>query len=519
MLREFRDSFRRPAPFGALKASAIKCGDEQSLWAFDRDVIAMALPDSRACWPVAACAAVFVFFGMMLAKSESVMYIGFMDMLHINREEASWPLTIAIIMSQLSGPLYGLLGLWLSDRILLVAGALLCALPVMACALAQSLGLVVFLYGVLYGLGVACEELLPFTVVARHFVRYRGTAMGLLFVVTAMSGFISPVIVEALRQAFDFRVALLILGALQLNMLFGCIFVDRVPRNDDNCSRGRSGSELPKSQLLVRRPRRSSFQAASFAHSCSKSLVESFTTTRSIPPSLRPHEADSLLEKCESPSRRLARNMRSLVSAKFLHVAASRAVSLFVLSSFLLTAVDFGSDNGFSGYEAVALVTVSAVGDLVSRIGTGLILDSKVISGDALMLWSFAIQAASLAVMALSKHYWILLASCFFTGLTGGGRIFACTVMVAELFDERSLPLSLGVTNFIAGIICLARPPLIGYIRDVMGSYDPLYISFAVTNAVFTITWTISLCWQKCHRRREWHFIDGFEGEEQETRN
>ncbi|KAL1437907.1 hypothetical protein MTO96_048594 [Rhipicephalus appendiculatus] len=28
----------------------------------------MALPDSRACWPVAACAAVFVFFGMMLTK-------------------------------------------------------------------------------------------------------------------------------------------------------------------------------------------------------------------------------------------------------------------------------------------------------------------------------------------------------------------------------------------------------------------------------------------------------------------
>lgn len=477
----------------------------------------MALPDSRACWPVAACAAVFVFFGMMLTKSESVMYIGFMDMLHINREEASWPLTIAIIMSQLCGPLYGLLGLWLSDRVLLVAGALLCALPVMACVLAQNLGLLIFLYGVLYGLGVACEELLPFTVVARHFVRYRGTAMGLLFVVTAVSGFVSPLIVEALRQAFDFRVALLILGALHLNMLFGCIFVDRVPRSDDNCPRGRSGSEVSKPPAVVRRPRGSSFQAASFAHSCSKSIVESFTAARSTPPTLRPQEADSLLEK--SPSKRLARNMRLLVSPQFLHVAASRAVSLFVLSSFLLTAVDFGTDNGLGGYEAVALVTVSAVGDLVSRIGTGLILDSKVISGDALMLWSFAIQATSLAVMALVKHYWILLASCFFTGVTGGGRIFACTVMVAELFDERSLPLSLGITNFVAGILCLARPPLIGYIRDVMGSYDPLYIAFAVTNAVFTVTWTVSLCWRKCHRKREWLLIESFTDEEQETRN
>ncbi|KAL3207614.1 hypothetical protein MRX96_010090 [Rhipicephalus microplus] len=438
----------------------------------------MALPDSRACWPVAACAAVFVFFGMMLTKSESVMYIGFMDMLHVNREEASWPLTIAIIMSQLTGPLYGLLGLWLSDRILLVTGALLCALPVMACALVQSLGLVIFLYGVLYGLGVACEELLPFTVVARHFVRYRGTAMGLLFVVTAVSGFVSPLIVEALRQAFDFRVALLILGVLQLNMLFGCIFVDRVPRSDGDCRRGRRGSQLPKSPAVVGRPRRSSFQAASFAHSCSKSIVESLTA-RSTLPDVRPHEADSLLEKCESPSKRLARNMRSLVSAQFLHVAASRAVSLFVLSSFLLTAVDFGSDNGLGGYEAVALVTVSAVGDLDlqdrHRLDSGLEGDQR---GR-----SYALEL---------RHPGSL------TGCHG-----------AAWASQTSLP----------GIICLARPPLIGYIRDVMGSYDLLYISFAVTNAVFTITWTVSLCWHTFHKKREWQHIDGFEGEEQETQN
>lgn len=480
----------------------------------------MALPDSRACWPVAACAAVYVFFGMMLFKSESVLYLGFMDMLHVNREEASWPLTVALIMSQLLGPLYGLLGLWLSERILMVAGALLCALPVMACALADSLGLVIFLYGALYGLGVACEELLPFTVVARHFVRYRGTAMGLLFVVTAASGFVSPLIVEALRQAFTFPTALVILGALELNMLFGCIFVDRVPRSDDSASRDDDSQASMPPLPNIKRPRRSSFQKASFAQSCSKSLVESFTIPRPNPAVPRHHEADSLLKKSATPSTALARNLRSLVSVPFLHVAASRAASMFVLSSFLLTAVDFGSDNGLAGYEAVALVTVSAVGDLASRIGTGLILDFKVLSGEALMLLSFAVQAVSLAVMAIWKQYWVLLTSCFFTGLMGGGRIFGCTIMVAELFDERSLPLSLGVTNFIAGIICLARPPLIGYVRDSLGSYDLLYIAFAATNAVFTVTWAVTLCCKRCRRRREWKLVDSFaDGIYEETQN
>ncbi|KAH8038303.1 hypothetical protein HPB51_000735 [Rhipicephalus microplus] len=89
---------------------------------------------------------------------------------------------------------------------------------------------------------------------------------------------------------------------------------------------------------------------------------------------------DPLLRVNESASRKLVRSLLSLASVPFLHVAASRAVSIFMLSSFLLTAVDFGTDNGLAGYKAVALVTASAIGDLVSRVGTGLLLDTKVSS-------------------------------------------------------------------------------------------------------------------------------------------
>lgn len=480
----------------------------------------MALPDTKACWPVAACAAIYVFFGMMLAKSESVIYVGFMDMLHANREDASWPLTLAIITSQLAGPLYGLLGLWLSDRVLLIAGALLCSLPVMACALTKSLGLIIFLYGVLYGLGVACEEVLPFTVVARHFVRLRGTAMSLLFVVTAVSGFVSPLLVEMLRENLEFPTALVILGALELNMLFGCIFVNRVPPNSDSRDGGDDDEEddviTDAPAPPARRSRTSSFRTASLAQSCSKEFVESLTSPRLIPRAQRPHEADSLLPQSESGWKKLARNLSLLASAPFLHVAASRAVSVFVLSSFLLTAVDFGSDNGLFGYQAVALVTASAVGDLVARIATGLVLDYKIFSGDSLMLCTFASQAVALAILGLVKNYWILVASCFVSGLSAGSRIFASTIMVAELFDERALSLSLGVTNFVAGVFCLARPSIIGYARDVVGSYDPLYIAFAVTNGVFTVTWTISFCYQRCRSRREWKQVNGFAGPNQE---
>lgn len=452
----------------------------------------MAQPDSRACWPVAVSASIYVFVAMMLIKSESVIYIGFMDMLDINRQDASWPLTLAIIISQLAGPVYGVLGVCMSERAMLICGALLCALSVMMCSLANSLLMVVILYGVFYGLGVACEEVLPFTVVARHFVRYRGTAMGLLFVVTAVSGFVSPLITEALRQALEFRVALLVLGALQLNMLFGCIFVNRVPAS------GETNEPEVAAPSRNARSRRSSFQTASFAHSCSKDLVASLAILNETGHGDHQYdEAEPLLAKNHGAWSRLKRNLASLVTVAFAHISASRAISVLVLASFLLTAVDFGKDNGLAGYEAVGLVTAVALGDLVSRIGTGLLLDFKLMSAECLMMWGFGIQAVALAATALVKRYWLLMVSCFLVGASGGGRIFASTVMISERVEQDSLSLSLGVMNFIAGLLCLARPPLIGYVRDVLGSYDPLYIAFAITNAVFMVTWMASLFWER----------------------
>lgn len=453
----------------------------------------MALPDSRACVPVAISASIYVFVAMMLIKSESVIYIGFMDMLNINRQDASWPLTLAIIISQLAGPVYGVLGVCMSERAMLICGALLCALSVMLCSLANSLLLVVILYGVFYGLGVACEEVLPFTVVARHFVRYRGTAMGLLFVVTAVSGFVSPLITEALRQALEFRVALLVLGALQLNMLFGCIFVNRVPPTGEP-----NGEHEDAATPVTSRSRRSSFQTASFAHSCSKDLVASLAIRAETGHGDKQSgEAEPLLAKNRGAWSRLKRNLGSLVTVAFAHISASRAISVLVLATFLLTAVDFGTDNGLEGYEAVTLVTAVALGDLVSRIGTGLLLDFKLMSADCLMVWGFGIQAVALAATALVKRYWLLMVSCFLVGVSGGGRIFASTVMISERVEQDSLSLSLGAMNFIAGVVCLARPPLIGYVRDVLGCYDPLYIAFAITNAIFTVTWMASLFWER----------------------
>lgn len=449
---------------------------------------------------MAASAAIYVFFAMVLIKSESVLYLGFMDMLQLGREAASWPLTLALILSQLGGPLYGVLSFWISERVLMIAAAVTCSLAIMACSFVYSLSLVVLLYGIVLGLGLACAEVLPFTIVARHFVKYRGTAVGLLFVVTALSGFVSPLVTEVLRQTYGFRLCLLILGALELNMLIGCVFINCVDPNS---------AQTP---YTGDRTRRSSFQSASLALSFSRkaSLVDYPTMAAEFQES---REGEPLLRKnsLTTAKAKFLRNLRSLASVTFVHISVSRAISVFVMASLLLTAVDFGEDSGLSGYDAVSLVTALALGDLVSRVTTGLVLDTRIVSRGTAMLIGFALQSIALGVMGFEKNYWTLLVCCFLAGVSGGGRIFICTVMVTEEFDEASLSLNLGVMNFITGVSFFVRPPVIGYVRDVLGSYDPLYIFFAIANAVFTLTWSVKVLCDRYKTKRLWERVQSLQ--------
>lgn len=452
-------------------------------------------PDSSRCWPVVACASWYVFLAMLLPKAESVLYIGFMDMLGVSRAEACWPLTLSLIVSQVAGPVYGVLCICLSERTLLAAAALLCSFSLMACALAYSLSVVIVLFGVLFGLGVACAEVLPFSIVSRHYDRYRGTAISSLFVLCALAGFVAPLLAEALQREFGFRMSLFVQGCILFSMLLGCLVVNRLTGPGTN-------PPEEESALLGQHQHPSS---SSYSDSYRVSSMEKTSLERSKASEHHGSESQNLLAK--EGTAGFMRNLRDLVSVSFVHIEMTRAITAFVMSSVILTLVDFGRDNGLEGYDAVALATAYAVGDLGSRIGAGLLTDFKVLSNVSTMAVTFLLQSVALWLMTMHMGYWVLLCCCFLAGLSGGGRIFVCTIMVAEEFDEGQLAFNLGVMNFVSGIALFVRPPIIGYVRESLGAYDQLYLYFAIINAVFTVTWTAKLVWDKRHAARPWRQI------------
>lgn len=57
----------------------------------------------------------------------------------------------ARIISFDAGPVYGVLCLWTSERVLMVIAALMCAFSVIICSFVETLALVIFFYGFVLG--------------------------------------------------------------------------------------------------------------------------------------------------------------------------------------------------------------------------------------------------------------------------------------------------------------------------------------------------------------------------------
>ena len=127
----------------------------------------LVMVDSPQCWATAFSMMIYTFFAMAVLKSSSVLYVGSMEMLDLTREQASWPATLVLMLSQLAGkpkwnshamklsamkkaiereasdssenlfvagPVYGMMLKHTSERFCLILGALLCSVPMMVAA-------------------------------------------------------------------------------------------------------------------------------------------------------------------------------------------------------------------------------------------------------------------------------------------------------------------------------------------------------------------------------------------------
>lgn len=177
----------------------------------------------------------------------------------------------------------------------------------------------------------------------------------------------------------------------------------------------------------------------------------------------------------------------------FIVNAISFSVIILGLTVFMLVSVDIATDRGVAPSSAVLLLNAFAACNIILRPVSGMVIDSRLMRLETVMIVGYFIQALAYEIFAWSSSFPMMLFGSALIGVSNGARVYLQAPLLVRDFGIDSLPLTMGATSFCVGLVGFTRPILVGYYRDHHGSYDGLLHILAVINGVLVVTWAVRL--------------------------
>lgn len=207
----------------------------------------------------------------------------------------------------------------------------------------------------------------------------------------------------------------------------------------------------------------------------------------------RREKPDPEVDDSYNKKRKFWKAVKTFLTISFWHLTLSQFLVQFGLGVFLITIIDFANDCGIGAKDSVFFMTSFCIGDMLSRVVTGLIADRGSIHLEFLVALAYVVQGISYECMCYMKSYFNLLLLTLGIGVSHGTRIFLLPIFLTRSFGLRGLSVNLSVATCICGVMTLVRPFVIGYFRDQQGAYKGLYHLICVVNMAFAVTWVIKM--------------------------
>ncbi|KAH7957872.1 hypothetical protein HPB52_024037 [Rhipicephalus sanguineus] len=153
---------------------------------------------------------------------------------------------------------------------------------------------------------------------------------------------------------------------------------------------------------------------------------------------------------------------KTFLTISFWHLTLSQFLVQFGLGVFLLTIIDFSNDCGIGAKDSVFFMTSFCIGDMLSRVVTGLIADRGSVYLEFVVALAYVLQGVCYEFMCYIKSYLYLLLLTLGIGISHGSRIFLLPIFLTRSFGLRGLSVNLSVATCICGVLALFRPLLIG---------------------------------------------------------
>jgi sugar phosphate permease len=310
------------------------------------------------------------------------------------------------------GPVFGFVAGWLVDRFgprrLMMAGILMAGIALIGLGSAASLGLFYFFY-FFNALGYVCGGPLPNQVLlTRWFDKSRGKAMGIAYIGIGFGGAIVPWISHFLVLHFGWHAALRLLGLLILAVSLPLAFFVKEPAALPG--RASSGKSAPS---LGRALKTIPFYLLTFGSMCSIAAVSGTQQN---------------------------------------------------LKLFLTFDVHYGQE------QAAQILSLVLACSIAGRLLMGWLSDR--LPKKNVMILIYLIVAGAIPFLFASASPFMMYAFAVLFGIGLGGDYMIVPLITAEIFDAQLLGRLLGVILTAGGVADAVAPWIVGYIRDVTGSYE-----------------------------------------------
>ncbi|CAG5925034.1 unnamed protein product [Menidia menidia] len=394
-------------------------------------------PDGGYGWVVVASA--FCTMGLTAAvlKNYGHFFLDIQSHFGVLTSTTSWVTSSTIAMFHIGAPVASALTLRFSQRVVMIAGGLLCTLGLFLASLDLSLPWLFLSMGIIQGAGISFTWIPAMSMVSHYFVRWRPIAYAIASSGECVFAIVFSPFFKWLIETYGWQGALLLVGGLQLNL----------------CICGALMRPLETSQT---------------------STQESGEDDAAALPSKR-----RALFQCS-----VLKNPEFLLYILF---AIFAAAGFFIPTLFL---VPFANSVGIGDYWPAFILSVLAVADLVGRLFCGWLANMGFLRNLQLLSIVATLLGVVLLLLPVSHNYWSILVFAVLYGFLFGCVVAIHVTSIVDIVTLERFDSGLGLFMLFRSIGGFIGPPAGGWLVDQTNDFSSaFYLSgfCLISSAVFVV--------------------------------
>ncbi|RXN10954.1 monocarboxylate transporter 13-like protein [Labeo rohita] len=391
----------------------------------------------------------FLVFGLTFGviKSFGVFFVEIQHYFATTATASSWITSISVATVHFGAPVGSALSAYFGHRPVVMAGGLLSSIGMVAGSYAQDLLQLYITVGFLTGFGYALTWTPTVTMLGWYFEKRRPVANALASTGECLLTFILTPSFQFMVDQYSWRGAMLILGALQLNLCLCGALLRPLNRH------------VPPKELEEEKEHE----------------LELLTQPHIDCKSSNFKKSDALKVKIiRYVDYTLIANARFMVYSMF---GVFAALGFFAPSLFL---VPYARSQGVEEYQAAALMSISAVLDLLGRVLFGWVANLRLVKTVHQLIVTVILLGIVLLLCPLATTFTQLALFSAGYGLVFGATVAIHITVLAEVVGVERLGSALGFFMLIRSSGGLLGPPLAGIFIDKISDYSAGFLMAGV---------------------------------------